>query len=142
MPETQRWKVHNKNRFLSRLMADLSGEAHISFEGGSSIQGLKQIDGATESETAILRRHTSWPQQTFVIGPLEPNTLKPIWKALGGSLSRDILHIQIEKDGQLAFAAYDHFHPDCLVFGPNFPARTMESLINEGLLEKFIQPPH
>jgi hypothetical protein len=133
------WKVRNKNQFLSRVMEALAGNATISFEGGTSILGLSAIPGAQEEESSVLKRNTLAPRQTFLIVPLEPATLTAIWKGIGGTVSRDVLHIQIDKGGRLAFAAYDRFHPGCLVFDPSIVPSLLESLVNEGLLEKSAQ---
>lgn len=122
-------------------MTRLAGNARISFEGGSSVQGLTVLEGASEEETDLLHRNTTWPRQQFVIVPLETPNLQSIWKAIGGTLSRDILHIQIEKEGHLAFSAYDRFHPDCVVFGPSIEPEFIESLIEQRLLERSHRQP-
>jgi hypothetical protein len=42
---------------------------------------------------------------------------RTIIAAIGGTVPGAIIHVQIEKDGQLQFAAYDNFHPECIHFG-------------------------
>ena len=130
------WRIREKNRFLSILMEGLAGNAYVSFEGGSSILGLSAITGAQGDESGALLRNTIVPRQNLIIVPLEPETLTAIWKGVGGTISRDVLHIQIEKNGQLAFGAYDGFHPECITFGHEFPAVLIDSLIEERLLER------
>lgn len=48
-----------------------------------------------------------------------------------------IIHIQIEKDGALAFGAYDNFHPDCIVTGPGVPVTLLEQLQASGMIRSF-----
>jgi len=130
------WRIREKNRFVSILMEGMAGDAHISFEGGTSILGLATVDGAAQEETSVLRRNTLQPRQNFIIVPLESETLPDIWRGIGGTIARDVLHIQIEKNGQLVFGAYDGFHPECVKFGPAFPTALIESLIENLVLER------
>lgn len=64
-----------------------------------------------------LKRNTLRPKQDFVIVLLEPSTVEKIIPAIGGSVPKAILHIQIEKNGVLQFGAYDNFYPECIFFG-------------------------
>lgn len=52
-----------------------------------------------------------------------------------------MLHVQIERDGKLVFAAYDRFHPGCVAFGTDFPEVLLHSLIEGRLLEEFSGDP-
>jgi len=61
--------------------------------------------------------------------PLKVGLVSDIVRAVGGTISRSILHIQIEKDGKFAFAAYDNFHPECIYFGESISADLIERLI-------------
>src|SRR5215469_3287046 len=105
--EFQRWKVLDKRRFLLALMEELAGDAHVSFEGDLRKTSLLTMPGASEEPTAALKRNTTWPKQDFAIVPLEPSMSNNIMAAIGGTVPGAILHIQIEKDGQLQFGAYD-----------------------------------
>jgi hypothetical protein len=105
MPETNRaeqsWTVRNKARLLVAIMEKLAGDARISFEGDMGHTRLFKCPGASQEETAILKRNTLYPMQEFVVVPLEANMPADIMKAIGGTVPRTILHIQIEKAGVL-----------------------------------------
>jgi hypothetical protein len=47
---------------------------------------------------------------------------------------RKIRHIQIEKSGEVAFSAYDNFHPGCIVFGLAVGSELLKSLESQGVL--------
>ena len=123
------WKVQDKSRLLLFLMTDLAGAAHISFEGLLP-RAILEFPGASTMETEILKRGTFRPLQDFVILPLEASTVPDIVSAIGGTLPRSILHVQIEKDGKMAFAAYDNFHPECIFFGDAVSTEFIERLIS------------
>lgn len=133
------WKVLDKTRLLLVLMEELAGNAHVSFEGDLRNSSLLSMTGACQEPSATLRRNTSWPKQDFVIVPLEPYMGKKIISAIGGSVPKAIIHVQIEKDGLLQFGAYDNFQPECIHFGAAIKQGTMESLISEGIIRPFSQ---
>jgi hypothetical protein len=99
-------------------MQELAGAAQVSFEGNLKGLGLLSLPGGSSEETTNLKRATKWPQQDFIVLPLEPPLIPVIVSAMGGTVSRRILHVQIEKRGVLEFAAYDRFDPSCVVLGP------------------------
>jgi hypothetical protein len=119
------------------LTEGMVGDAHISLEGGTTVLGLATVDAAAQEETSVLRRNTLEPRQHFFIVPLESETLLAIWRGIGGTIARDVLHIQIEKNGQLVFGDYDRFHPECVKFGPAFPTVLIDLLIENRVLERF-----
>jgi hypothetical protein len=134
-PAHQSWKVRNKNRFLLAIMKELAGDAHISFEGGAKILSLVGLPGASQIENRVLKRNTLWPKQEFVVMPLEPSTIPAIFTGIGGTIPRSVLHIQIEKDGQIEFGAYDNFNPESIVFGSAITKAFIEALTSEGILK-------
>jgi hypothetical protein len=72
--------------------------------------------------------------------PLTPETRSAIWKAVSkvDHLADDgIIHTQIEKDGRLAFGAYDNFHPDCVWAGPAVPRSLLQGLAERGIIRSF-----
>jgi hypothetical protein len=99
---------------------------------------LSSIPGASEEETEALKRNTIWPRQDFIVLPLESSTIKSIVSAIGGTIPNTIIQIQIEKGGSIQFAAYDNFHPQCIVFHPAMDKATLESLVSEGLMRVLI----
>ena len=84
------WKVLDKRRLLLVLMEELSGDAHISFEGDLRGLAVLHLPDASDEPTAALRRNTRWPKQDFVIVPLEPSRGKKIIAAIGGTIPNAI----------------------------------------------------
>jgi hypothetical protein len=125
------------------MMEELAGDAHISFEGDLGALHLSSIPGASQEETVALKRNTLWPKQDFMVLPLEPSTIMIIVSAIGGTVPNAIIHIQIEKGGTLQFAAYDNFHPQCIVFYPAVKQAILESLVSENIMTPYTErPPH
>jgi hypothetical protein len=91
---------------------------------------------ASGKETAILKRNTIWPVQDFVVLPLETDLIKTIVSSIGGTVPRGLLHIQIEKRGQLELGLYDNFGPDTSFFGPGLTPEFFIRLESEGVLRK------
>ena len=88
-------------------MESLAGNAHISFEGDLHTLRLSELAGASEGETAVLKRNTIRPRQDFVVLSLEADYVPHIMAAIGGTVPKTILHVQIEKNGTLEFGLYD-----------------------------------
>ena len=135
------WRVHDKRRLLLTMMEEFAGDAHISFEGDLSALPLSSIPGASQEETGALKRNTRWPKQDFIVLPLESSTSKAIASAIGGSVPSAIIHIQIEKDGTLQFAAYDNFHPQCIVFSEAVKPAVLESMVSESVMRPYTELP-
>jgi hypothetical protein len=129
IPGHNQWRVRDRNRLLLFLMAELAGAAHISFEGSLPL-AILEFPGASAMEDEILKRGTGWPVQDFAILPLESRTVPDIMRAVGGTIPRGVLHIQIEKHRKLAFAAYDNFRPECIYFGEAISAELIKRLIS------------
>jgi hypothetical protein len=125
---------------LVAMMRALAGGAHISFEGDlSRCRGLLALPGTSTEETGTLRRQTLYPVQEFVVLPLEPETVRPILAEVlpEGRVVREIIHVQIERGGRLAFGAYDNFHRDCVVCWPAVPHELLEHLRVSGVLRSW-----
>jgi hypothetical protein len=135
--ENKFWLVRDKRRLLLVMMEKLAGGAHISFEGDLSALRLSSIPGALQEETDALKRNTLLPKQDFIVLPLESTTSKTIVSAIGGTVPNTILHIQIEKGGSIQFAAYDNFHPECIVFNQMTDKSILESLVSKGILRPY-----
>jgi hypothetical protein len=131
----KRWKVRKKGQLLLALMAELEGNAQVSFEGDLRSLPLLGYPGASSEPTGALKRNTLWPKQDFVVLPLELSSSKKIYAALAGVVPRTVLHVQIEKDGVLQFGAYDNFHPECIFFGSAVTGQLLESLISNDILQ-------
>src|SRR5579872_1381690 len=131
------WKALDKRRLLLALMEELAGGAHVSFEGDLGRLTLSSIPGASGEPTTALKRNTVWPKQDFVVVPLEPSMGQKIIAAIGGTVPGAIIHIQIEKDRQLQFGAYDNFYPECIYFGSAVKEGVIQSLISENVMRPF-----
>jgi hypothetical protein len=81
-------------------------------------------------------RNTVSPVQDFVIVPLEADTIAPILANVlpSGRIVHQIEHIQILKDGDRQFGAYDNFHPECVVCGDAVPFQLLDHLLAIGVL--------
>lgn len=115
-------------------MEELAGDAHISFEGDLRRLHLSTLAGISDQPSSVLQRNTLWPKQDFFVLPLEPSMDKKIIAALGGTIPRAVIHIQIEKNGCLEFGAYDNFHPGCIFFGSAVKESVIERLVSQGII--------
>jgi len=77
--------------------------------------------------------------QDFVVVPLDSSTIHAIFSKLGGTIPRSVLHIQIEKNGQREFGAYDSFHPDCIFLGGALTEKFVYLLVSAGLLTPILR---
>ncbi len=112
-------------------MRELAGDALVSFEGNLKGLGLLSLPGGSFKETTSLKRATSWPKQDFIVLPLEAPLIPVIVNAMGGTISRRILHVQIEKAGVREFAAYDNFERSCVALGPRMGGGETERFLSE-----------
>jgi hypothetical protein len=135
--ERRRWLVRDKRRLLLAMMEELAGDAHISFEGDLRVLPIFSTPGASQEETVTLKRNTLWPKQDFIVLPLEPSMSRAIISAIGGTIPKTIIHIQIEKNSLIQFAAYDRFHPKCIVFGTAVTEAVRESLVSQGIMRPY-----
>ena len=125
------YKVRDKRRFLAAALAELAGDAQVSFEGDLSSTSVSDVAGASSDETQILKRNTLWPKQDFVVLPLQAEMVRPIMAAVGGTVPRGLVHVQVQKEGQLQLGLYDNFAPKSMFLGsgltPSFIATLQEA---------------
>ncbi len=133
------YKVRDKRRFLVATLQQLAGSAFVSFEGDLSRTALIEAAGASGDETKLLKRNTLWPKQDFVVLPLEAETVGSIMAAVGGTVPKSILHIQVEKEGRLELGLYDSFNPQGMFFGPAVTPHIVENLLNDGVLSSWTE---
>jgi hypothetical protein len=57
--------------------------------------------------------------------------------AIGGTVPGAIIHIQIEKGGQLQFAACDNFHRECIYFGGAVKGAFIDRLVSENIMRPY-----
>lgn len=131
--------VRDKPAFLHRMMVELAGKSHISLEGDlSQCRFDDKGEDLSPNETAILKRSTLWPKQEFVVLRLTSDKVNPIFNAImRAGLKRAIIHIQIERNGVLELAAYDNFHPECVVTGPGINRTLLEELKSSEVIAGF-----
>jgi hypothetical protein len=123
------WLVaRDKPGLLIAMMRRLASDAHISFEGDLRCCSFPPSLSPSGEETLVLRRQTAYPKQDFVVLPLTPESVRPILDVIlpDNRYLDDIIHIQIEKAGELQFGSYDQFHYECIVGSP--PGVTPELL--------------
>jgi hypothetical protein len=127
-------KICDKRRFLIAAMEELSGRAYISFEGDLNVTKLADMPGASQEESLVLKRNTLWPKQDFLILPLELDLVHAISVAIGGTVPKAILHIQIEKDCQLELGLYDNFQHS--IFGAKLNPLFFERLQSDRIVKQ------
>jgi hypothetical protein len=131
--------ARDKPGLLISMMRELAGDAYISFEGDLHRIDWKGVSAVEEDQTS-LRRATRTPELDFVVLPLTIETQPLIWEAVSGvdHLADDgIIHTQIEKEGRLAFGAYDNFHADCVSASDAVPRSLLEGLKESGVIRSF-----
>ena len=143
-PEKDRYWIvaRDKPGLLIAMMRALAGGSHISFEGDLSRCTFPAVLAPTRDETPALVRHTSHPRQDFIVFPLEHQTVRPILDAVlpNGRFMKDIIHIQIEKNGRLEFGSYDNFHPECIVAFHGVSTNLLSRLPESGVIRSWTEP--
>ena len=138
------WLVaRDKPGLLIAMMRHLAGDAHVSFEGDLSRCSFSSSLSPSGEETAALRRNTAYPRQAFVVLPLTPESVRPILDVVlpGNRYLKDIIHIQIEKAGEVQFGSYDNFHRDCIVgFPPGVTPELLNQLQSSGVIRSWSVP--
>jgi hypothetical protein len=144
LPIDRFWPVAgDKPGLLIAMMRELAGDAHISFEGNlSRCQFLPTLRPSFE-ETPALRRRTAYPKQDFVVLPLLPESVRPILDLIlpDNRYLDDIIHIQIERAGELQFGSFDQFHHECIVgFPPGVTPDMLNRLQSSGAIRSWSVP--
>jgi hypothetical protein len=144
LPIDRFWPVaRDKPGLLTAMMWELAGDSRISFEGNLSRCVFAPSTQPSSEEAPSLRRQTVWPKEDFVVLPLPFESVRPILDVIlpDNRYLDDIVHIQIEKDGQLQFGSYDQFHPDCIVgFPPGVTPDLLKRLQSSGLIRSWSVP--
>ena len=124
---------------MMRTLADK--DAAISFEGQLSHTDMAKIAGASVNETEVLKRNTTSPRMDFVVLPLTPETVPEIEKAIVSKVAfkgyAGIVHVQIERQGRLAFVACDNFHEDCVWVSEAVPDTFLVELVKNRVLYSY-----
>ena len=133
-PTASHWvDVRDKPGFLHRLTSDLAGGPRMSLEGDLSKCCFGDDHVVARKETGVLKRVTLSPRLDLVIVKLEPDTVAPLFEqVVAARVTANIVHVQIERAGSLQLGAYDNFHRECVVTGPNVSAALLEEMTARG----------
>jgi hypothetical protein len=134
--------ARDRPHLLFAMMRELAGDnAWISFEGRLIHTDLMKIEGVVFEETEVLRRGTIAPRLDFLVLPLTRHTLQAIERAILSRISfhstEGIVHVQIERDGTMAFAAYDNFSESCTWVYSTFPVALLDELVVRKVLVSY-----
>jgi hypothetical protein len=123
--------------FFQWAVSFFAGQARISFEGKFPDRDFLDMPGAGTLPTVTLRKNTAEPASSFIALPLERQTVGTIAKSVLPriGLRRRVYHIQIEKGGQLALAAYDNLQYCWLA--PMVQESDLVRLKSEGIIRSF-----
>jgi hypothetical protein len=134
MEEIYRLDARHRPRLWAAMMHARAAEStNISFEGMLSHTELAQMEGVGHEESDVLKRSTLQPKRDFRILPLTPQNVSAIVKAITSNIAfgnRGIIHVQIERNGKMAFAAYDNFDCECVVAYPAVSSASLDELTN------------
>ncbi len=126
----------DKPGLLRAMMRALAGDAHISFEGTLSRCAFADALRPSYEETTLLRHKTLRRELDFVVLPLESESLKPILEVVlpDRRCMDDIIHIEIERRGEIQFGSYDNFHRDRVFCGPGVEPPLLDRLKLSGVI--------
>ena len=119
-------------------------DSSVAFEGNLHNTKLRDISGASDSESSALKRATTYPKLDFVVVPLTEASVPQIKQAIASKVgfgNKGIVHVQIQKGNELVFAAYDGFHEDTVVLFSASAEHVLESLVAAGVLDSFRRVP-
>ena len=134
------FRVHVKKpiEFMDAVLRAYAGETRLSLEGDLAALGHDPWPGAGRDETAVLKRSTISPRQDFLVVPLGPETVPALLSLMHRiGLRRNVWHLQIEKDGQLCFGAYDCFDQHCVWVQAAFGDDRLASLKERGVVASY-----
>ena len=127
--------VRDKPGFLHRLMSELAGGARMSLEGDLSKCHFNDDHVVAREEVGLLKRSTLSPRLDFVIVKFEPDTVAALSKeVIVAGVTKNIIHVQIERNASLQLGAYDNFHRDCVVTGPEVSVELLAEMQVSGVV--------
>lgn len=140
MHRTYMVDARDKPGFLVALMKYLAGsDSRISFEGDLSKCDFSALPSQHTEPNGAFQRNTTSPKQDFVIVPLTSETIRPILDQIlpEARCVHDIMHIEIEKGGELVLSACDNFHHECTAVSPSVPTSILDSLKSSGVIRSY-----
>ena len=133
-------KEKKKDLLLAVMRLLASATSEISFEGYFQGTPLFQLGNISTSENGVVKTNTTLPKLDRLTFPLTADRLPAIENAISSISLRGgkgIIHTRIEKDGQLAFAAYDQFHEETVVAFPAISRSSLDQLVRSGVLRSY-----
>lgn len=129
----------NKSGLLEALMNFLAGNAQIALEGDLSDCDFSGIEKNIVMESGELHRAYNDGKSDYKIFRLDKETIKPILEQVlpEDRLLNKIIHIQIQKNGQLQLLVGDYFHEECVSVGTLFTVKQLETLKENGLIKSY-----
>ena len=131
---------------LRAMMFALAGDAQISFEGDLSAYDFASIGPQVAERDCYLFRNTIDPVEDFVVLPLNADTVKPLWNLLAASVPvgrfSSVSHVQIGRDGKVAFSACDWFHQDTVGCSDAVPEALIASLMEKRIITPYRPSKH
>jgi hypothetical protein len=141
MERIYRLDTRDKARLLIAMMRAFAGEdSHISLEGRLTKSDLALMEPVAYEEAGVLKRATLQPKLNFLILPLTQQSLPAIEKAVNSKIAfgnGGIVHVQLEREGELVFAAYDNFHRECVVAYSAVSTALLDELIATRVLRGY-----
>ena len=64
---------------------------------------------------------------------------RQIISAICGTIPGAIIHIQIEKDGQVRFGAYGNFYPESIYLGGAVDESVIQSLVSQNIMRPYTE---
>jgi hypothetical protein len=140
-----RLDTRDRPRLLIAMLRSLVAEdSKISLEGRLSQTELAKMDGVTHEETRVLKRATIQPKLDFLVLPLTQQNVAAIEKAIVSKIAfgnNGIIHVQIERNENMAFAAYDNFYRDSVVAYSAVPTALLQELTETQVLRSYKRAP-
>jgi hypothetical protein len=118
-----------------------SDQSRIAFEGNLAGTELFRLLDASHEEIGNLKRATIAPPLDFVVLPLPPSRVPEIEKAIRSKIAfagyKGIIHVQIERQGEIAFGAFDNFGPETVFVYGALSEEALDDLVGNRILKSY-----
>ena len=145
---TNRYTLNTRDKpalLFAMLRVFASDRSRVAFEGNLANTELFRMQGASRDETGMLRRATTAPQLDFLVLPLTLDNVSEIETAIQSKVAfsgyRGIVHVQIERNGELVFGAYDTFDKDAVIVDGIPSIELLDQLVSERTLRGYAARP-
>lgn len=126
---------------LTRTVIELLGPgARLSLEGfpREYEAEVRSIPGASSRPDPPLQRDTIFPRSNFCILPIRPETKEAVLALLSlPHLIDEVMHLHIEKDGEVQLGAHDMLDDGDILTGSQVPEDFLRSLVERGILRGY-----